>query len=147
MSFFINNPALRQVRTRRGVVYFRLQEPLQVSLPAGGCQGGLWLEVPAGFETDFASVPRWLWWLMPPLGRYSRAALVHDYLYQHHDAMSRFLADALFRELMFHLGVPAWKRLAMYWGVRLFGWLYWRDGKPVPGKTEACRCAAGRVQR
>lgn len=37
--------------------------------------------VPVGFETDFASVPRPLWPLFPPTGRYTRAAVLHDWLY------------------------------------------------------------------
>ncbi|MCK9363811.1 MAG: DUF1353 domain-containing protein, partial [Syntrophales bacterium] len=38
--------------------------------------------VPKGFVTDFASIPEKLWsWGLSPHGRYSRAAIVHDYLY------------------------------------------------------------------
>jgi hypothetical protein len=35
------------------------------------------VKVRKGFKTDFASVPRVLWWLCPPLGRYSKATVVH----------------------------------------------------------------------
>ena len=38
--------------------------------------------VPKGFVTDFASIPQPLWSLgLTPDGQYSRAAVVHDYLY------------------------------------------------------------------
>src|SRR5262249_35732270 len=37
--------------------------------------------VPRGFVTDFASVPRLFWSLLPPIGRYGYAALFHDYVY------------------------------------------------------------------
>ena len=38
--------------------------------------------VPKGFVTDFASIPQPLWALgLSPHGQYSRAAIVHDYLY------------------------------------------------------------------
>lgn len=37
--------------------------------------------VPAGFTTDLASVPKFLWWILPPFGRHSRAAVLHDWLY------------------------------------------------------------------
>src|SRR5437868_748210 len=37
--------------------------------------------VPAGFVTDFASIPRAFWSGMSPHGQYSRAAVLHDYLY------------------------------------------------------------------
>ena len=31
------------------------------------------------------------------------------------------MADAIFREAMYQLGVSTWKRLIIYYGVRLFG--------------------------
>jgi hypothetical protein len=40
------------------------------------------IQVVAGFTTDFASVPRPLWWFAGPWGRHGRAAIVHDWLYQ-----------------------------------------------------------------
>ena len=36
--------------------------------------------VPPRFLTDFASVPRVVTWLIPRYGRYTKAAIVHDYL-------------------------------------------------------------------
>lgn len=38
------------------------------------------ISIPAGYTTDFASTPRWLWWWLPPHGKYERAAVVHDWL-------------------------------------------------------------------
>jgi len=40
------------------------------------------ITIPKGFVTDYASVPRYLWWLYPPVGGYDDAAVVHDYLYE-----------------------------------------------------------------
>ena len=37
--------------------------------------------VPEGYVTDLASVPRLLWALFPPHGRYAKAAIIHDWLY------------------------------------------------------------------
>src|SRR5689334_1061409 len=40
--------------------------------------------VPAGFVTDLASIPRAFWgppFFLTPAGQYSRAAIIHDYLY------------------------------------------------------------------
>src|SRR6266850_4958854 len=37
--------------------------------------------VPAGFVTDFASTPRAIWAVLPPVGQYQLAAVVHDFLY------------------------------------------------------------------
>lgn len=39
------------------------------------------VEVPEGFVTDLTSIPRVLWQLLRPEGRYAYAAVVHDYLY------------------------------------------------------------------
>ena len=33
-----------------------------------------------GSVTDLTSVPRWLWWLIPPHGKTKRASILHDYL-------------------------------------------------------------------
>lgn len=82
------------------------------------------VHVPAGFITDFASIPRFLWALLPPTGKYQRAAVIHDYMYRT-GARSRVVADAMFLEAMIFLGVPMWKRQLMYRAVRLFGrWSY-----------------------
>lgn len=37
------------------------------------------LKVPDGFKTDLASVPRILTWLIPRYGKYTKAAVLHDY--------------------------------------------------------------------
>lgn len=84
------------------------------------CIRGLCFTVPAGFVTDFASVPQFLWWIIPPWGPYCGAALVHDYLYSK-QLYSRRIADAVFLELMKDAGVPWWKRTVMWLGVRLGG--------------------------
>ncbi len=39
------------------------------------------VDVPIGFHTDFASVPRPLWAFLPRWGKYGNAAVIHDYLY------------------------------------------------------------------
>jgi hypothetical protein len=99
----------------------RLIEPFRVQLRESG---GRMIEVPRGFETDFASVPRFFWRVLPPWGRYSPAAVVHDYLYQS-GTLERHEADRVFLTLMQRLGVSAWKRNVMYEAVRLFGGSAW----------------------
>jgi len=103
---------------------------------------GHWIEVPVGFITDFASVPRsvripWLpkwvpgfplWWIFSPTGNYNRAAVLHDYLYSIAcDWCSRFLADAIFRDAMMRLMVPLWRRWAMWAAVRVGGRAAWKS--------------------
>ncbi len=86
------------------------------------------IAVPAGFVTDFASVPRLLWFLLPKWGRHGNAAVVHDFLYWNQKT-SRAYADRTFREAMEILGVLLGVRWAMWAGVRCFGWLAWAVNK------------------
>jgi len=96
------------------------------------------VHVKTGFITDFASIPRLARLIIPKLGRYTKASVIHDYLYQHHDiditesisyAFNRKQADICFRDAMKELGVVKWKRNLMYWAVRLGGWVAWRKDK------------------
>lgn len=129
-GFSINNPAIREVVgvQKYGRQVYELVEGLVVQLDVLGSGGGILVNVPAGYRTDFASVPRLFWRIFPPIGRYSRAAIVHDYFYTNATGCSRFLADAMFRELMFQLAVPMWKRVLMFYAVRIGGASGWERG-------------------
>lgn len=85
--------------------------------------------IPAGFQTDFASVPRLFTWLVPTSGRYTKAAVVHDWLLEE-KRVSRCDADGIFRRIMRELGVPVVRRWVMWSAVRLAGALhpcgYWQ---------------------
>lgn len=84
--------------------------------------------VPDGYVTDFASVPRGLWNVFPPLGPWSRAAIIHDYLYSTGGLQGKYTkkqADAIFREAMQVLGVVYWKRELMFVAVSVFGGRGW----------------------
>ena len=100
---------------------------------------GMSIIMPAGFVTDGASIPRPLWSLIgSPWGRYGKAAVLHDWLYQSAGkpvglafgvdmvVLQRKYADDVFLQAMEVLGVAPWRRNLMYWGVRTFGWLAWR---------------------
>jgi len=97
--------------------------------------------VPAGFKTDFASIPRLAWPVMGhPAGRHGKAAVIHDFLYRYPDGgsvpddivppiRSRRRCDQIFLEGMVVLGVAWWKRTVMYSAVRVGGrgvWKKWR---------------------
>lgn len=97
---------------------FELAEPVRYSNEITD------LTIPRGFELDFASIPRAFWWLWPKVGRYARAALVHDALYRKGD-VSRVQADALFLAIMEQDGVRWCDRWPLYLAVRLFGWIAW----------------------
>lgn len=77
--------------------------------------------VPRDFETDFASVPRPLVWFLPRYGRYTKAAILHDYLWRERAAKGTLPwrdADALFRRAMQELEVPFLRRWIMWVAVR-----------------------------
>jgi len=84
------------------------------------------IRVHEGFITDFASVPRFLWWLISPWGKYGKATIIHDCIYQHHHIYDRKQADDIFLEAMTVLKVKNWKKYIMYLAVRLFGLPAWR---------------------
>jgi hypothetical protein len=77
--------------------------------------------VPAGFRTDFASVPRVVVWLFPRFGRYTLAAVLHDWLTTEGlraGVVSSRDADGLFRRVMTEQQVPPVRRWLMWAGVR-----------------------------
>jgi hypothetical protein len=108
--------------TVQGRAHYELLEDLACTLEAAPGQV-VRLVVPAGFRTDYASVPRFFWRIFPPAGRHGRAAVLHDWLYVE-GTCPRFFADAMFRVAMETLGVPLWQRFLMYAAVRAFGWRY-----------------------
>ncbi len=78
------------------------------------------IRVPTGYVTDLTSVPRLFWSIFPPHGRYAKAAIVHDWLYDN-ALRTKAEADRIFLDGMTVLGVPRWRRWVMYAAVRLFG--------------------------
>lgn len=74
--------------------------------------------VPAGFVTDFTSVPWWAAWLVPILGEHAKAAVLHDYLLERtdlpYDEVNRIFAGALRA-----LGVSGLRYLLLTTAVRL----------------------------
>ena len=76
-------------------------------------------QVKAGFHTDLASVPRFLWPWFPPADLYLSAAVLHDFFCES-DWISRKDGDRIFYEAMRLSNVPDWKASVVYWGVRLY---------------------------
>lgn len=84
--------------------------------------------VPTNFYTDFASVPKFLHWLIKPQGRHSRASVLHDFLYTLRK-FSRFKADVIFYQAMKDDNVKFKYRATMFLGVFLFGAFFKRGRK------------------
>jgi len=82
--------------------------------------------VPEGFVTDFASIPQALWSLgLSPHGQYSRAAVLHDFLYWT-QGCTRAQSDRLLVIAMKESGVGEFDELVVYRGVNVGGRVPWR---------------------
>ena len=118
-----------QTVMREGRAVFRLLDPLFYHV--GDYRSPHRIEVPVGFETDLASVPRAFRGLIPATGPWQRAAVIHDYLYKTQGATlpptllrgrtPRKTADDIFLEAMEAAGVAWITRSAIYRAVRIGG--------------------------
>lgn len=91
--------------------FWKVREPL------GYAGADEHFEVPIGFRTDFASVPRPVVWLIPRYGVYTRAAILHDYLLRS-ESVSKVDADGLFRRALRECAVSLPRRWMMWAAVR-----------------------------
>lgn len=95
--------------------------------------------IPAGYVTDFATVPPFMRWLVETYGPYTRAAIVHDWLITEEIPARRVTSrdtDGIFRRIMREEGTPTAKRWIMWTAVRVaslfnmrrsYGRKIWRD--------------------
>lgn len=84
-----------------------------------GTKGDCWAVTPG--PTDFASVPRVGVWLIPKFGRWTAAAILHDWFCRFAitaGIISPRDADAVFRSVMRRDGVPPLLRNIAWAGVR-----------------------------
>lgn len=102
-----------------------------------GCK----IVVPAGFVTDFASIPKVVWNLpgFDPYGDAKFPAVVHDYLYSLRGAnlpdgtagFNRSACDGVLLAALKSVGEMWNVRWTIYWAVRLFGGI---DSRATPWK-------------
>ena len=72
------------------------------------------ITVPAGYRTDFASVPRFFHRIVSPVGRHGKAAIVHDWLCDESPKTTDYWQAAeIFDEAMEALGVSRIRRKIM----------------------------------
>lgn len=94
------------------------------------------ITVPPKFFSDLASVPRICWWFVAPFD-IARPAVIHDYIYRKlrgdkgNIKKARKIADdMLYNSIdLITPEVSRVKKAAIYYGVRLFGWIGLRYGK------------------
>ena len=86
------------------------------------CADGRDITVPAGYRTDFASVPRLFHRIVSPVGRHGKAAIIHDWLCDESPKTTSYKdAAAIFDEAMDALGVSWTRRKLMVMAVKLGG--------------------------
>jgi hypothetical protein len=103
------------------------------------------INVPIGFKTDFASVPRLLWSIIPRWGKYGNAAVIHDFLYWEQDR-AREESDRIFLEAMRVLTVSVFMRTLIYLAVRFLGWFAWHRNRKKRLKDPGQKMHKGLLQ-
>jgi hypothetical protein len=104
---------------------WRLVQEFRLSVTVDGCDeqdnGYLLVDisVPAGFESDYASIPRVFWMVWGP-DQAAEAAVIHDWLYAH-PAVDRHFADTMLRLVMRLTGKSWLMQWAFYLAVRFGG--------------------------
>lgn len=83
--------------------------------------------IPAGFVTDFASIPRLFWNIVAPTELGDTGPIKHDWHYRN-GIGTRAEADEEFLDDMTADRITFWKRYACYYLVRLFGGRSWDSG-------------------
>ncbi len=126
MKAFPDPLVFRHAGTHNGSMILQLVERFRYLSTAHGE-----IEVPAGFLSDGASVPRIFWGVLSPFGDYFGAALIHDFLYSANNRQfDRATCDAIFLTAMKEAGVPWLRRRTIYRAVRLGGWASFRGNPP-----------------
>ena len=100
--------------------YWVLKELLQYEVRNTGAV----ITVPAGFVTDFASIPSAFCVVLPKTGRYLAAAIMHDYLYWN-QSCSREQADRILDIAMEESQVDFMTRRVIFAGVKAGGSTAW----------------------
>lgn len=113
MSSFTEDPVLTLLKKRRVKVYktftFYYKD-----------KDGESVTIPEGYISDGATIPRIFWIFFPPIDDYAKAAIVHDYMYEH-AIKTKKEADRALLNGMLALKEPKWKCYLFYWCAVLVG--------------------------
>jgi hypothetical protein len=125
------------LRDERNGIDMELLAPLVYDSDLLGCQ----IVCPTGFVTDFASIPEFLWSVIPPHGPYDHGAVLHDLAYRagaiNGRPITKGQADALFGEAMTVRHTPARLRWTILAGLAMGGWATWRRYRRAPAVAGA----------
>lgn len=78
------------------------------------------IKIPPGYETDFATLPLPLQLVLGNRDDYLEESIIHDWLCD--NKQPRFFTNAKMRQVMFVLKRPRWKRMAIFYGLMVFGY-------------------------
>ena len=112
--------------------YWRLERPFTFHI--GSQYSRAYIRVPRHFLTDWASIPRFLFWLLPWWAKFNKSPVLHDWLYKSKQIMgkpiTRKRADKIFYEAMLvacrNHRLGALLARIEYLAVRAFGFLAWK---------------------
>lgn len=81
------------------------------------------IEIPKGFKTDFASVPKKFRSIIGNVNKYNKCWLLHDWMYSKNCdfKVSRKDADDILKDLLDQKGMDSLDQWLTYTSVRLFG--------------------------
>lgn len=135
MSTFTNFDGEEQLRYNKALS-LSAGVPLWDTLPGfryyiGEKGSKRWVDVESGFVTDGATIPRFLWWLLPPIEEYTQCTTLHDklcstyYIIELVDGVeqrvpvTRKVIDQILKESMDVMEITPWKKHAIMAGVNL----------------------------
>lgn len=135
LSFFLffltmmNRPVFHQIEFKEPACikphkqyHYLTCEPIEVDID------GHKVIIPAGMDTDLASIPKWLWsFIAPANSAYISPAILHDFLY-HCPLYTRQQTDDIFWSALIENNAGDYSSYIMYLAVRAFGWKYYQDG-------------------
>ena len=103
--------------------------------------------IPAGFQFDGASIPKFLRTFFSPVGVLLVGGLVHDYMYKYSalkrtDKKGSLLlvdqkkADQIFRDINIEVNGFYFMNYLAYWSLRLGGWVAWNGHRKRNAKVK-----------
>lgn len=104
------------LKERRGRGIARLVQGFTYDV--GYLGSGETITVPAGYETDFTSVPRIVRVFISNFGQTSKAAVLHDWLIDQPFIANRYANDVFYEALLVS-GVARWKARLLWLAVRI----------------------------
>jgi len=103
--------------------------------------------IPAGFQFDGASIPKFLRTFFSPVGVLLIGGLVHDYMYKYTVCkpvsqkapllvVNQKRADQIFRDINIEVNGFYFMNYLAYWSLRLGGFIAWNGHRKVGAKIE-----------